>query len=120
MREEYKKILQHYAMKNDAEVPLVNIQYEATVYSISFNIGSIKVNKFGFTTDKERYRKLISDARSKYENVSIGNFIMHQEIQFKTSEQAKQFEKEAIQNLKMHPQLIKCKNCFDGYKESYL
>lgn len=45
---------------------------------------------------------------------------MHQEIQFKTSEQAKQFEKEAIQNLKMHPQLIKCKNCFDGYKESYL
>ena len=120
MREEYKKILVHYTMKNNAEVPFVNIQYEVTVYSISFNIGSIKVNKFGYTTDKERYKKLISDAKNKYENVSIGNLIVHQEIQFKTSEQAKLFEKEAIINLRLHPNFVKCKNCFDGYKEAYL
>lgn len=119
MREEYKKIYHHYTVKNDDEVPQANIQYKAIVYSISFSIGSIKVNKFGLTTDRNRYKKLISDARSKYELVSIGSFIVNQEIQFETLSQAEAFEKEALTNLKLHSHYIKCKNCFNGYKESY-
>lgn len=120
MRKQYNNILEHYTVKNRVEVPKANIQYEAIVYSISFNIGSIKVNKFGIATDKERYKKLISDVRSKYEYVSVGNFVIHQEIQFETLEQAESFEKEALFNLKKHPNFYKCKNYFDGYKESYL
>lgn len=120
MKIKFKEIVLHYTIKHDEEIPCANIEYVAIVYSISFNIGSIRINKFGITTDKDRYKKLISDARSKYELVSIGNFVIHQEIQFKTIEQAKAIEKEAISNLKKNQNYRKCKNCFDGYNEAYL
>lgn len=120
MREQYKLIIEHYSMKNCLEVPKVDLQWECVVYSISFNIGLIRVNKFGIATDENRYKKLISDIKSKYEYLSVGNFVINQEIQFKTLEQAKSFEEEALYNLKKHKHYRKCKNCFDGYKEAYL
>lgn len=120
MREVYKEIYHHYTVKNSADVPISNILYEAMVYSISLSIGSIRVNKFGLTTDKNRYKKLVSDIKDKYSLVSIGDFTVHQELQFKTFKQAKEFEKEALKNLKLHKDYSKCKNCFDGYRESYL
>jgi len=120
MREVYKNIKYHYTKTNKENIPIANIQYKAIVYSITFYIGSIKINKFGFTEDKYRYQKMISDVRNKYQLVSIGNFTINQEIQFKSSQNALEFEAEALKNLKEHSQYLKGKNCFDGYKESYL
>ncbi len=120
MRKEYKKILNHYRANNDTSIPLATITYTAMVYSISFYVGSIRINKFGLATDPNRYRKLISDVRSNYSFVSIGNFTINQEIQFNTLKQAEAFELEAITNLKLHNQYSKGKYYFNGYTESYL
>ncbi len=120
MRKVYNRVYEHYTVTNKDSVPMVTINYNAVVYSISFNVGSVKFNKFGYTTDKFRFIKLIDDVKSKYPNVSVGNFQIHQVIQFKTKEQAKAFEEEAIKNLELHKDYKKCKVCFDGYKEAYL
>lgn len=125
----YKKVLEHYTRANkEDEISLsttadadawLNLN-EYVVYSIGFCIGSLKINKFGYTRDKNRYRKLISDVRAKYPHVSVGSFEVYQEIEFDKEEDAKEFEKEALKNLALHPNYNKCKCCFDGYNESYL
>jgi len=120
MRKVYKNIKHHYTKINDENIPLANIKSKAIVYSISFYIGSIKINKFGFTEDKHRYQKMMSDARNKYELVSVGNFTINQEIQFNCVDKALEFEAEALKNLKEHKLYNKGKYCFDGYKESYM
>ena len=120
MREVFKRILHHYTVANKEESILLDIKEKAIVYSISFDIGSITYNKFGYTTDKKRIEKLRSDIKSRYPHVSIGNFKVNQTIQFKTEQQAKMFEKEALKNMKLNVNYRKCKNLFDGYTESYL
>lgn len=55
-----------------------------------------------------------------YPNVSVGNFKVNQIVQFPSEEVTKEFEKEAISNLKKHKNYKKVKFCFDGYCESYL
>ena len=120
MREVFKRILHHYTVANKEENILLDIKEKAIVYSISFDIGSITYNKFGYTTDKKRLVKLLSDIKSKYPHVNVGNFKVNQTIQFKTEQQAKMFEKEALKNMKLNVNYRKCKNLFDGYTESYL
>lgn len=120
MREVFKRILHHYTVANKEENILLDIKEKAIVYSISFDIGSITYNKFGYTTDKKRLVKLLSDIKSKYPHVNVGNLVINQTIQFKTEQQAKLFEEEALKNMKLNVNYRKCKNLFDGYTESYL
>ena len=120
MESVYKNITRYYSSTNSRDIPLATILSEAIVYSISFSIGTNKINKFGLASDKNRYRKLISDVRSNYKHTSVGGFIVNQEIQFHTLEQAERFEEEALNNLKKHELYSKCKYLFDGYTEAYL
>lgn len=120
MKLKYKEILQHYEpIKDELIIPTAMITNVAIVYSISFTVGIIQTNKFGIATDKNRYKKMIDDVKSKYPLVSVSNFKVNQEIQFNTVKQAEEFEKEALKNLKQHRQYKKGKICFDGYTESY-
>jgi len=120
MKSKFDLMTQHYRAEHDTDTPLATIRGEAIVYSVSFSVGSARVNKFGLTTDPKRYKKMMSDITTNYEFVSVGDFKVNQEIQFDTLKKAKAFEKEALYNLKKHDNYDKCKFFFDGYKESYL
>ena len=113
------KILSHYNAKHDEYVPMVGIKDDFIVYSVSFMVGRNVVNKIGMTGDVNRYRKMIHDVREMYNNVSVGSFIVHQEIHFTTEKLAKDFETEALNNLVHHTNYKKCKIYFNGHKEAY-
>jgi hypothetical protein len=115
----YIRIHHHYAVTHCLTMPIISINDEAIVYYISFSIGSLNIVKIGVTTDINRFNKLISDITNNYPLVSVGNFKVMQIIQFKTKQQAMEFEKEAIKNIKLHKDYKKCKNYFDGYTEAY-
>lgn len=66
LKEVYNRVLEHYTRANsNDDIPLAKtmdtdswLYNEYVVYSIGFFIGSIKVNKFGLTSDKNRYKNL--------------------------------------------------------------
>ncbi|WP_421716545.1 hypothetical protein [Arcobacter arenosus] len=129
MQKVYQKILEHYTRVNNiGEIPRTSTKdadawlnhNEYVIYSVGFCIGCLKVNKFGYTSDKNRFKKLISDVKAKYPHVSVGSFEVYQELEFFNEEIVKEFEEEALSNMVLHPHYKKCKCCFDGYKESYL
>ncbi len=119
MIEEYNHIFKHYSIIHNQEVEIANIENKAIVYSISFCIGSNQIHKIGYTEDKNRYSKLLSDIRTKYPFVSVGSFKVNQEIQFDDITKAKEYEQEQLTKLKQDISYKKCKYCFDGYKEAY-
>ena len=119
MREKYKELQEYYSIIHNQEVRIANIENKAIVYSISFYIGSNQIHKIGYTEDKNRYSKLLSDIGTKYPFVSVGSFKVNQEIQFDDIDKAKEYEQEQLAKLKQDISYKKCKYCFDGYKEAY-
>ena len=119
MKKAKEILLEHFAVINNQDVPVANIENKAIVYSISFCIGSNQIHKIGYAEDKNRYSKLLSDIRTKYPFVSVGSFKVNQEIQFDDITKAKEYEQEQLTKLKQDISYKKCKYCFDGYKEAY-
>lgn len=119
MKKAKEILLEHFAVINNQDVPVANIEQEAIVYDISFCIGLEKIDKVGLATDKYRYTKIIDEIRSKYPYLSVGSFKVNQEIQFDDIEKAKEYEKKELTKIKANKSKSKSKFYFSGYTESF-
>ncbi len=119
MNNTYKDILHHYTVKRDPKKH--NVEDTIVVYYISFFIGSKLVYKVGYSTQPiKRFKEILTSIKKYYEDVSVGDFNIHQLVQFDTIKQAQAFEEEAKKYIKNNNNVSKCKIHFQGFSEAFV
>jgi hypothetical protein len=117
MRNEYKKIKEHYTIKYDCNIPTV--EAVPSVYYISFMVGTVKVYKVGYSKEPtRRFKEIIKSVQDNYPFVSVGSFEVLDINKFETEKEALTIEKKLLKVIQ-DKEIPKTNIYFEGATEGF-